>query len=104
MAESDVNRLIHAACAKVGLLAVRVHSGIIQLPGRVVRLAPKGTPDHVVLCPHGQCVWVEAKVPGRELSPEQREWARKVTRLGHVVERVDSLDSMLEALKRNHAI
>jgi hypothetical protein len=101
MADGGLYPVIRDVAAKLGVVALRLNSGGMRVKGGYVHLLPPGTPDFLVLGAHGQCVWLEAKAPGKKLSKEQEEWRRKAARLGHVVELVDSLESVVKAIKEH---
>lgn len=101
MSETDLNRAIREAAAQLGCIVIRVHSGKVQVRGGWMQCAPNGTPDHVILGPHGQVLWAESKLPGKPLRPEQKEWAAKAARLGHHVVRIDSVQALVDAIREN---
>jgi hypothetical protein len=72
--ETARSKAIREALAVIGVLAVRVQSGRVRVPGGWMHLAPAGTPDHVLRSPAG---WLETKTPATDLNDAQREWHRR---------------------------
>jgi hypothetical protein len=60
---------------KLGFWAIRVNAGMRG----GVRMAPKGTPDILVLSPY---VWLECKLPGEGLTEEQTKFFERAKREG----------------------
>lgn len=79
MRESKLERDLVNAVKRIGGLAPKWTS-----PGNA------GVPDRIVILPNGQTVYVEMKAPGKLLQPLQVHWAKKLTKLGHRVYKIDS--------------
>ena len=54
---------------------IRVQSGGLQVKRGFMNLAPKGTPDLLVVLPRGRVAWIEVKRPGEDLTDAQSEWS-----------------------------
>lgn len=74
MTETDIQREALEALKLIGVWAFRVNAG----QRGTVRLAPKGTPD---ICLPG-LGWLEAKLPGERLNPDQVKWHERAEREG----------------------
>lgn len=105
MSETGLSKAITDALESLGHVVIRVHSGTVRvLPpsGRGspywMKLAPKGTPDRVVLSPNGRTTWLEVKTEEGSVSDVQERWHRKATRAGHRVFVVRSLSEAIEAV------
>jgi len=69
--ETTLKKNICVALDTMGFRVVRIQSGRAKVRGGWMWLAKKGTPDLLVLSPY---VFLEVKRPGKELSPDQRDW------------------------------
>lgn len=83
MSETDLQRAILEALAARGHWAMRMNSGThtIDATGtharRVIRSAPGGTPDILVLKPYG---WLEVKAARGKLTENQISWHERAER------------------------
>lgn len=77
MSETKLQKSIVDELEKFGFWAWRVNAGT-RASGRI-KLAPVGTPDICVVSPSG---WIEVKLPGNDLSDDQREWHARAKRFG----------------------
>lgn len=81
MSETQLSKSIRGALEAAGVWNQRVNSGklLASSGGRsyMVQLAPKGTPDILVLSPYG---WLEVKRPGEKLSADQVAWHARAER------------------------
>lgn len=81
--ETDLQRAILEALAAHGHWAMRVNAGTHAIPAageharRVIRSAPSGTPDILVIKPYG---WLEVKLLGGTLRPSQIAWHARAER------------------------
>lgn len=85
MSESKIQKSIVDAGRQLGLLAIRMNSGIIKKGRRAIHLAPAGTPDLLFPLHGGRCLWVETKTPAGQLSPEQAAMHEQLRQMGHMV-------------------
>lgn len=53
-----------------------------------------GVPDRIVLAPNGRVFFVELKAPGGRLSPKQVKMLDTLSKLGHKVQVLDSLEKV----------
>jgi hypothetical protein len=85
MSETDLQRAILEAIAARGYWAMRVNAGTHAIAAtgeharRVIRSAPKGTPDILVIKPYG---WIEVKLLGGSLRESQVAWHTRAEREG----------------------
>lgn len=70
-----------------GVWALRINSGTIRKGSRVIKLAPRGTPDVLAVCA-GACIFFEAKLPGERPTLEQAAMHERLRRAGGVVHTV----------------
>jgi hypothetical protein len=70
VSETDLQRSIIDGLERIGFWCMRINSG--RKGG--VMMAPKGTPDILVLCPY---IWLEVKLPDGKLSPEQQAFEER---------------------------
>ncbi len=98
-----------------GVWCMRVNSGQGKRGGRYIKLAPKGTADIVGCCDghgrrtvgglriqmasRGRFFGLEVKLPGEDLSDDQREWAATITTIGGYVATVRSVAEALKAIE-----
>lgn len=75
MSETDLQRSILDGLEKLGFWAMRINSG--RRGG--VKMAPKGTPDILVLQPY---VWLEVKLPVSSVNPDQIAFSERAKREG----------------------
>lgn len=98
MRETDLQRAILQALEAKGFWAMRLNSGITPIAAtesharRVIRAAPKGTPDILLLRPFG---FLEVKTKDGLLRPTQIAWHQRAGKAGI---RVAVARSILEAL------
>lgn len=71
MSETDLKLAIRKRLEAHGFVVVRVQAGKVKVRGGWMQLAPKGTPDLVVVAPY---CWLEVKLPGEERSDDQVAW------------------------------
>jgi hypothetical protein len=55
-----------------------------------------GVPDRLILLPDGRVYFVELKAPGKKPSAKQAKMAEVLTRLGHPVRIIDSMEGVKE--------
>ena len=99
--ETDLSRAITKALEVAGCLVIRIQSGTLRLPGRVVKCAPKGTPDLCVIVPGGAVLWLEIKTATGKVSAEQKQMHERLRGLGqhvHVARSVSEALSFAGAL------
>jgi hypothetical protein len=92
MSETDLQRAILDGLERLGFWACRLNSG---MKGRI-RMAPKGTPDILVLAPY---LWLEVKLPKEDLLPSQVAWHERAKRDGVPVVVVYSVDDAIKAVR-----
>lgn len=83
--ETEISAALAARWEARGGIVIRVQSGKVPVRGGWMQLADKGTPDQLVLAPHGLAFWAETKTPTGRLSDEQARWHMRAKRLGHFV-------------------
>lgn len=98
MSETALSKAIQQTLEGMGCLVIRVQSGLLRLPGRVVRCAPKGTPDLCVLVDGGRTVWLEVKHGAGKASPEQLHMHSAMQEMGHEVAVVWSVKDAIDAI------
>jgi VRR-NUC domain. len=87
MRENVIERALFREAKKMGCMAVKFVS-----PGLA------GVPDRILLLPHGRCVFVEVKAPGKKPRPQQEKRIRQLRELGFLVYVIDSLEQVGEVL------
>lgn len=97
MSETDVSREIAKALEQLGCKVIRLKAG--QRGRRNIAIA-KGTPDRVVLTPSGSTVWLEVKLPGEELRPDQRDWFAWAAKHGHCAVVATSIQEAVTRVRR----
>jgi hypothetical protein len=95
MSETDIARLSREAISKLGIPCERVNSGSHRVKRGYLHLATKGTPD----C-WSALGWLEFKLPGEKLSPEQQAWHRRAKTWGVRVEVSHSVEETVAIVKR----
>ncbi len=83
--ESSISYTVTRRWEARGGIVTRVQSGKVQVRGAWMQLADKGTPDLLVMAPHGLSFWAETKTETGKLSYDQKHWHSRVRRLGHLV-------------------
>lgn len=71
MTESELQRLVAEACARLGLLHYHTHDS---------RRSDPGFPDSVIV--GSRIIYRELKSRDGRLSPDQRRWGSRITRAG----------------------
>ena len=89
--ERDISRAITKALEAMGLVVIRIQSGVVKVGDHYVRQARKGTHDKLVLGKQGRSLFVEVKRPGEKLKPAQVRFAARLERLGHRWVRADNV-------------
>lgn len=99
--ETSIQTKCLEALERAGVWAIRVNSGLAKgLYGGIIHLAPKGTPDLLVLSPY---LWAEIKRPGKRPSDEQLVWHAKAEQLGVPVVVVSSPEELLVEIEKRRA-
>ncbi len=80
------------------LVWVRLNSGNILTGGRMIRLAPAGTPD-LLVGGRGKVLFVELKAPKGAIRKSQREWADRAKAAGVSVYVARTLDEFVGCLR-----
>ncbi len=83
--EAPIQKSIVEAARRMGLLAIRINSGIIKKGRNAIHLAPAGTPDLLFPLHDGRSLWVETKAPAGKLRPDQVVMHDELRGRGHVV-------------------
>jgi len=100
MHESVLQRGILEALTASGFWAMRLNSGTTVLgegpSKRVIKMAPAGTPDILVLVPYG---FLEVKAERGKLNPAQWAWHCKAAEKGIRVRTVRSIREALDVVK-----
>jgi hypothetical protein len=93
MTEAELQCRIRIALERCGFWVERVQAGSAKVRGGYARFAEKGTPDLLIVAPvYG---WLEVKLPGEELNPNQVKWHARAKRQGVRVGTADSVDRAL---------
>lgn len=92
MSETELQRVILDGLEKAGFWAMRINAG--RRGG--VRLAPKGTPDILVLQPY---LWLEVKLPSGELGEDQERFFERAKKEAIPCVVVRSLRDALSAVR-----
>lgn len=96
--ETALSKAIRDALEATGAWVLRVNSGMIQLRhGGWMHLAPKGTPDVLVLAPVK--AWLEVKRPGEKLTAEQELTHARLVEAGWHVGVAHSVGEALELVR-----
>ena len=99
MSESEVQAQIIKYAKYLGFIPIRMNSGY---SGRHnVHLAPKGTPDLLIVHDAG-CLWVEVKGPNGKLRDSQKAMHRELRSLGHAVIVARDLSDVKKSLDNLH--
>ncbi len=114
--ETQISKSIRDALTALGIWNIRIQSGILKIGNRFVHLAPKGTPDILILDydgtgsydGSGKAGFLEVKKDDGKLSPEQIKFQEKAdshnVKLGtvhSVQEAIDTIKSWIEKDKNN---
>jgi hypothetical protein len=99
MSETAISKAVRAALQVAGYRVTRVQSGAIHMGSRTIYLARTGTPDLLVEGREGLVGWLEVKVPGKALRPEQAAHAEESARRGIPTALVTSAKEALEAVR-----
>lgn len=87
--EADLHLKILAECRRRGWIAL--HGSMAHRTHRTI-----GEPDFVIMADAGRVLFVEAKVKGGKVSPEQQAFKAWAEKLGHTVNIVWSFDEFLK--------
>jgi len=88
--EGIIQKDIIDYCRALGGKVFRMNSGQAKYN---VKLAPKGTPDLLVLLPH-RTLWIEVKKKTGKVSIDQEKMHRELAELGHRVIVARSIDDV----------
>ena len=91
-----------------GFHPIRLNAGAAKVAGRLIRMAPDGTPDIYATVPgSGRALWVECKRPGLKgvqrkgrVRPAQRAFIGRINELGGVGLIIDDLTQLSAELDR----
>lgn len=97
--ETALSKSITKALQALGCIVIRVQSGVLRFGGRVVRCAPKGTPDLVVLMKGGRTIWLEIKTASGKVSEEQQRTHGHWRSIGHTVAVVKSVAEAVKVVR-----
>jgi hypothetical protein len=102
VSETERAASIRVAVEQFGGFPIRVQSGRLQ--GGRIHCAPAGTPDWLVLLPHGRSVWLEVKDPESDkknrtskTADDQAAWKARAARIGHLVFKVTTPSEAIAA-------
>lgn len=101
--ESAISSSVTKRWEDRGGIVLRLQSGKVQVRGGWMHLCEEGTPDRYVMAPHGLSFFAETKTEIGKLSPAQKAWHMKASRLGHlvfVVRDEESADAAWEEVMR----
>ncbi len=77
--ETKISKEIRDALTDAGYWSIRINSGTVRVAGGFMHLAPKGTPDILVLNPYG---WLEIKTDKGVTSEAQIKFRERCAREG----------------------
>ncbi len=98
--EQQIQTAIKGFLELKGYFVLRINSGAIRTQGGgLVRLAPPGTPDLLVIGPEGYVAWLEIKTPQGRLTEYQKAMHRRLKGLGQAVLVVRSLSEVVELIE-----
>lgn len=95
MSETRLSKEIRDALTDAGFWAMRINSGTVRVAGGFMHLAPKGTPDVLVLHPYG---WLEVKTDVGESSEAQRKFRERAAKTGVRHAEVRSVEDALRTV------
>ncbi len=100
MTEAALQRAIIQTAQFAGWLAIRLNAGTAWSRDGThpIRLAPKGSPDLLLIGPRGQACFVEVKRPGGRCSAQQTAMIATLQALGHRVIVARSIDDLADVL------
>lgn len=93
MREAELHRMIIDYCQARGWPRVYSRMDVPHTSGI-------GTPDFVIAMPDAKTLWIEAKVGGGRVRPEQAAWIASLRILGHRARVVWSFEDFLEEVTR----
>lgn len=105
--EAELKAAVIDALNKTGLKHgrdyLRMNSGKVKARGGFIHLHPEGTADFLIFPPQ-RVLWVELKGPKqttrRERIEKQAEFAAAMQERGHEYVRAESVDEVLNAIRR----
>lgn len=98
--ETDLARAVLQALERRRIWAWRVNSGDRKIGRSIIRGAPSGTPDIlVVLAPEGRLGGLECKAPKGKQRPSQEQWEAKAKEHGVGYALVRSVGEALRAVE-----
>jgi hypothetical protein len=100
MTEAKLQAAIIQTAQLAGWLAIRLNAGVAwSRDGRYpIRLAPKGTPDLLLIGPAGQLVFCECKSRRGVVSAEQATMIARLQGMDHEVIVARAVDDLAETL------
>jgi len=108
---SEITAPLVKMIRKMGVLCLRMNSGIVKKGNRFIHLHEPGTAD-ILAFPNlyrhieGRVVWLEVKLPtGRtqkDRAELQERFRQTVLALGHEHYRITSIDEGIKAIKGGH--
>jgi len=95
--ETDLSATIGKWLDFKGIYQIRVQSGQVQIEGRWIHCAKKGTPDRI-LCYKGRFVGLEIKKPGAKPTKDQLAAHDEIRRCGGIVIIASSIEDVEKGL------
>ena len=92
--EGAIQREIVDALERLGFLVIRLQSGLVRFRGSFIHLAPKGTPDLMVV----GFGFLECKTARGKLNADQVAWHKRAAELGERVAVVRSGRQAIETV------
>jgi hypothetical protein len=80
-------------------IVIRLNSGAIRTARGFIQLAPKGTPDTMVVCDNGIVLFFEAKSEKGKLNEDQEKMHQRLRSLGQKVIEYRSVQEGMAAIK-----
>lgn len=99
--ETQISASIRAWLGRIGAIPTRVNSGTVQIEGRWIQMAPKGTSDMLSALPVivpgfgllAVYLAIEVKRPGGKPTPEQDRFLARIRVIGGIAFAADGLKS-----------
>ena len=100
MTETDIQSQMLGYLKLRCSVVARINAGMARRRGSWVHLAPEGWSDIIGMLWDGRFLAVEVKRPGKTRTPEQIEFQDQVARGGGVAIVAESLEELVEKVRR----
>ena len=99
---SEITAPLVKMIRQMGVMCLRMNSGIVKKGNRFIHLHEPGTAD-IMAFPRGRVVWLEVKLPTGKTQKERQKlqdgFRDTVLALGHEHYRITSIDEGLKAIR-----